>query len=52
MKFLEVKLWYMNTNLVQENFSRSAQHCPAGGPHFLPVQSLSIHQGACCEPFW
>uniref|UniRef100_A0A8C9CFP7 Unc-13 homolog D n=1 Tax=Phocoena sinus TaxID=42100 RepID=A0A8C9CFP7_PHOSS len=30
MKFLEVKLCYMNTNLVQENFSRSAAAaCPA-----------------------
>lgn len=30
MKFLEVELCYMNTNLVQENFSRSAvAACPA-----------------------
>ena len=30
MKFLEVKLCYMNTNLVQENFSRSVvAACPA-----------------------
>lgn len=32
MKFLEVKLRYMNTNLVQENFNRYAAapdlHCP------------------------
>ena len=36
MKFLEVKLCYMNTNLVQENFSRSvAAACPAVSHRFL-----------------
>lgn len=44
MKFLEVELCYMNTNLVQENFSRSAAALPRGAhthpcptcPPFLP----------------
>lgn len=35
MKFLEVELCYMNTNLVQENFSRSAATaCPAAPTPF------------------
>lgn len=33
MKFLEVELCYMNTNLVQENFSRSARCLPRGTHH-------------------
>lgn len=36
MKFLEVKLCYMNTNLVQENFSRSA-----AASHPVPPSPLS-----------
>lgn len=53
MKFLEVKLCYMNTNLVQENFSRSvAAACPAVSHRFLlscpsfPA-SASILGGEC-----
>uniref|UniRef100_A0A8C5KRK1 Protein unc-13 homolog D n=1 Tax=Jaculus jaculus TaxID=51337 RepID=A0A8C5KRK1_JACJA len=33
LKFLEVKLCYMNTNLVQENFSRSAAPAPPWPHH-------------------
>lgn len=36
MKFLEVELCYMNTNLVQENFSRSAAALPAA-PTLTPA---------------
>lgn len=50
MKFLEVKLCYMNTNLVQENFSRSVvAACPAVSHRLLLASllpllpSLSIH---------
>lgn len=50
MKFLEVKLCYMNTNLVQENFSRSVvAACPAVSHRLLLTSllpllpSLSIH---------
>ena len=52
MKFLEVKLCYMNTNLVQENFSRSA-----AAPHHLHLSShppllpgLSIHPQGRMQP--
>ena len=53
MKFLEVKLCYMNTNLVQENFSRSvAAACPAVSHRFLLscpsfLASASILGGEC-----
>lgn len=48
MKFLEVKLFYMNTNLVQENFSR---YGAAPDPHrpLLPSVSGLV---ACWESFW
>lgn len=42
MKFLEVKLRYMNTNLVQENFSRCSAapglYCPQ--PHVSKASVL------------
>lgn len=42
MKFLEVELCYMNTNLVQENFSRSAAAaCPAVPTTSPPAALLS-----------
>lgn len=40
MKFLEVKLCYMNTNLVQENFNRSAATSHPAAPHRLPPAPL------------
>lgn len=43
MKFLEVKLCYMNTNLVQENFSRSAGPPTLCPPPLSP--GLSHFQG-------
>lgn len=58
MKFLEVKLCYMNTNLVQENFNRSVgATCPAV-PHCLYLSSahpsfpdsVSILWGGCNHP--
>lgn len=54
MKFLEVKLCYMNTNLVQENFSRSAAaSCPvAPFPSTCPSfpASASIFRGGGNRP--
>lgn len=51
MKFLEVELCYMNTNLVQENFSRSAR-LPAPWrpppPSLLP--GLGIHSQGRMAP--
>lgn len=41
MKFLEVELCYMNTNLVQENFSRSAVLPWAPTPHPCSTRPLS-----------
>lgn len=39
MKFLEVELCYMNTNLVQENFNRSAAAACPVAPHHLHLSS-------------
>lgn len=41
MKFLEVKLCYMNTNLVQENFSR----CAAASRSVPPTPASLIFPG-------
>lgn len=57
MKFLEVELCYLNTNLVQENFNRSAAAaCPACPiPHFSSTcpsfpASPSFLRGGCQQP--
>lgn len=51
MKFLEVKLCYMNTNLVQENFSRSvAAACPTVSHRFLLSSLLPLLPGLSIPP--
>lgn len=51
MKFLEVELCYMNTNLVQENFSRSAAAaCPAAPPSPPSAHLPSLLRGGCKQP--
>ena len=51
MKFLEVKLCYMNTNLVQENFSRSVvAACPAVSHRFLLSSLLPLLPGLSIPP--
>lgn len=51
MKFLEVELCYMNTNLVQENFSRSARPRPPGALLRLSfLASASILRGGWHQP--
>lgn len=51
MKFLEVKLCYMNTNLVQENFSRYAAASRSVPPPPRPSSLASaIFRGGCNQP--
>lgn len=52
MKFLEVELCYMNTNLVQENFSRSARPRPPGARllRLSFLASASILRGGWHQP--
>lgn len=56
MKFLEVELCYMNTNLVQENFSRSAAapalRCPtpSASSHPLRLPGLGVPSQGRIQP--
>lgn len=47
MKFLEVKLCYLNTNLVQENFGRCAA---ASHPVAPPCPASAIFRRGCNQP--